>query len=417
MINKTTLVGAAQTKKAFNYLIDPALGGCPLIEDFRLFLDNQEISLNRRIGTDQVYIQIFNRVFATPEERETVGVEKTDWISTTQDIDETEEDDPAVGKAQDLVLCDNDTVPTTDAASLHVECALDGFFPLGPGRNFASCKLTGQKPNNKLFFPPFTKIRIELFLRKEALSFIHNRDLKMSDYFTLANNADELANDQSVTTKKTIGKGSLHIHKCFLTYETFKMDKNSLISGTMIYPLDLYTSQFYTITKGSSSYTCDFYLKQNVSHVYCAFLRDHQYDLNITCKKPLSAFTKFPTNMKKIRFELNGEILAFTDDLKDLDVQSSVSQKLWYEYLKNRKLITEPISKYFPAGATLPLHQLFFIDLTTHKIRERDNLRVIIHFKGDLSENSYKCFLVSSRPGSITRRAAAGGPQWLLNEA
>ena len=422
VVNSATKVGPDDTGKlAFRYFIDPAVGGCALIEDMKLYLDNQEIPVSRHFRRDQIYIQMFNRVFALPEERESVGIPKKGWIAHTQDINEDNAiDDPALQMGKDLVTCDKNEVPTTDATSRHIECSLDGFFPLAPGKNFAASKLTGQTPNNKLFFPPFTKIRIELMLRKEVVSFIQLINVSMIDYFKLANNANTMTGD-NIDEKKVCGKMNLVVKKSYLTYETFKMDTNKdfpkYTSGTIIYPLDLYTSSFWTITKGSSTYACNFMLKANVTHVYLAFLRDHQYDLNTTIKKNLSAFTVFPRNLDRIRFELNGEMLAFDDDLKELDITSSVSQRLWYEYLKNRKLVTEPLSSFFPGSDDeRSLHQLFFLDLTTHKIQDMDLLKVSVNFKGNLNENSYKLFLVTCRPGSITRKQSHSGPIWELNE-
>ena len=220
-------------------------------------------------------------------------------------------------------------------------------------------------------------------------------------------NKADASDPTKIVSVKEISTIDFKIYDAELAYEYFTPLSGTIKEPKITFPLDLYQSQFHTVTGGSSSYRCEFFLKKNTVLAYISLIRDFQYDLNPHQKKSLSTFTRFPSDLYRLTFYLNGRKYAFEDGLKYLnksDQWRSKHQRLYYNYIESRGLIDDAFTDFFEDSAgEASLQQTILLDFSTIQINERDSLVVDVEFTGALDKNSYKVLCVTTFPGQVER--------------
>ena len=141
--------------------------------------------------------------------------------------------------------------------------------------------------------------------------------------------------------------------------------------------------------------------------VYLTIMKSNQLYKDGT-KKRSSDCTRFaiPENMEKMVIRLNNKTILFENglDITRAKCHRQEDAALFYAYLRDRQLTTEPFDTFFPNGSYLGFKKAFPLDLTQYGLKTPSQLNIEIKWAGNCPEDLY-LVLVIPHSVSISRES------------
>ena len=291
---------------------------------------------------------------------------------------------------------------------------LDGQFPFDR-RNATLESIDKQKEQN-LFFPPDTTVEIKLHLYRGKQEAIFHHQLTLPDYFSTekevvdAPNADILLTFQDVTLEyeSVELKASEHV----------KAMKQYLDGGLGMYDYDIVRGQHQAMETGQSTTQSIFQIAEYCRLIYILYIPDWATFPMERTRKPLSALSRFPKNCTGISMSFAGERNLITQKFENFGVEGvndDISKKIYYNYLRQNRMINVPFDKLFPREEdTFSLVQAFVLDVK-HLMSDKTEMLTIQHeFATSTSPGKHQVVCLSVHPnGRATCRSGSSQFEWI----
>ncbi len=391
--------------------IDPSVMGTGFVYRCDVSINNVPVPTNSAIGGLLLHYVRCARVF---------NHQAKDFFSTNKDVN-------IVPAAADGALTRASlTAPMKKAVSAfdyfdpltnkgtRIPIYLDGQFPFDR-RNATLESIDKQKEQN-LFFPPDTTVEIKLHLYRGKQEAIFHHQLTLPDYFSTekevvdAPNADILLTFQDVTLEyeSVELKASEHV----------KAMKQYLDGGLGMYDYDIVRGQHQAMETGQSTTQSIFQIAEYCRLIYILYIPDWATFPMERTRKPLSALSRFPKNCTGISMSFAGERNLITQKFENFGVEGvndDISKKIYYNYLRQNRMINVPFDKLFPREEdTFSLVQAFVLDVK-HLMSDKTEMLTIQHeFATSTSPGKHQVVCLSVHPnGRATCRSGSSQFEWI----
>ena len=291
---------------------------------------------------------------------------------------------------------------------------LDGQFPFDR-RNATLESIDRQKEQN-LFFPPDTTVEIKLHLYRGKQEAIFHHQVNLPDYFNGdkaevdAPNADILLTFQDVTLEyeSVELKASEHV----------KAMKQYLDGGLGMYDYDIIRGQHQAMETGQSTTQSIFQIAEFCRLIYIIYIPDWATFPMERTRKPLSALSRYPAGCTGISIGFAGERNMITQKFENFGVErvnDEISKKIYYNYLKQNRMISANFEKLFPREEDeYSLIQGFVLDVK-HLMSDKTEMLTLQHeFASKTSPAKQQVVCLSVHPnGRATCRSGSSQFEWI----
>lgn len=305
-----------------------------------------------------------------------------------------------------------------------VQVPLPGIFPFG---NFNKTRESIDKMSHQpQYFPPDTDISVRVNLwQNKAAGIFHSKALGL-----IANYLD--TNDESKPEKNmrfTIQDVQLEYEVLELKEEAYIKVMNAFKQGSFgIMKYDVIRTQHQPITQGQSFGVHRFNLPADCRIVYLLCLNDWASTLMESKHKPISGFTRFPPNSTKIKITFSGGNNNICEEFVNFGKAgktNEISQKIWYEALRSRRMFGGKFSELFPptiattdaAGVTstatnTSIIGAFVFDLEDKKSTKTEEMSVSIQYGDAQSKANLQFVCISVHTNGMARFKLVGNAEY-----
>lgn len=286
---------------------------------------------------------------------------------------------------------------------------MDGIFPFD-FKNKTLESLDG-KPEPTLYLPPESTVIVTLVLHKDKIeSIFHDGTSSLAVYFNNAN-AARPANDMALTFQNVL----LEYESAELTAaEHVKaMNQYQNKEGVGIYDYDIPRGQHQSLLAAQSYTENNFQILPQCRLVYVLFLPSWATFVMDVKRKPLSGFSRFPTNCTDMNISFAGEPNLITSNLERfgyINETHQISKKMLYEYYKENKFFSGSFEQLFPpADDVYSIVQGLVLDLGHLESQKTEVLTLKMRFGTDRSteDNQIICLSVHTNGRAICKSAGA----------
>ena len=398
---KHALTALSQTPAMF---LDPSVMGTGFFHRVDVSINNVPVPTNSAIGGLLLQYVRCCRVY---------NDKPGPHFATNKDTDfgaNREANKPAIIKGAQPF--DYDNWESTNGVRIPV--FLDGIFPFD-FKNRTLESIDGKKEPN-LFFPPDTTLEFKFHLHRDKICSIFHSGVRMGNYFT------------QVAADRATGDPKLTFLDAVLQYESVELKASEHVKamnqyasgGYGIYDYDIPRGQYQALTAGQSYTENNFQIMPYARLGYILFLQDHATFIMENTRKPLSGLTRFPASCNKIQLSFAGEESLITSKFENFGMKEDhqISKKIYYEYLKNNKMLGDRYDQLFPRDNLVNSYiQGFVVDLKSHYSDKTEILSVKCEFStGTTSPAGMQIACITVHQNGKAVCKSGGSPfSWIWN--
>lgn len=372
-------------RKAYWNLL--AGGPASIISEVEIYLDHQLVQAERT-GFFSIY-NTLNALFLPADKRE-------ELLGHPYILHNSNQDGVILGKTRTMTdLLDPSYAYTLNCvdgkkadkpASVILQSDLFGVFPLCKPKNLTLEQIL-RCPSSGLNQAPLIPPGIEITIRMRLNDPLHYRiiDGGTPDISYFSSDSTRAPNDEQKFKYNDI---HLRIKDVSLLIEKIKWDEDriqrQLSSGTLSYVFDQYIYRARSLNVGTVTTTITDPIPAHTQIVYFAIMYANQLykDSENTRSSDATRFA-IPEKLQKIVFRLNNKVILFENGLsisRD-DCHSQPDAGLLYQYMKTRRLTSEPFSTFFPSelktdSGNIGYKNVIPIDLVPYILTEPSQLTV-----------------------------------------
>lgn len=361
--------------------LDPLLDFATFFSKVDLNIDSKE--LQYASSSDQSHAAIFSyfsRCLLSDEERNDLYY-KEHMIKSTVDRNFTLPTAPLL-KAME----DTDFGSQLKGSFRVINASPESVFALGyPNNGYLSKLLKSPLDLQYPFFPPGSEVIFTLHRNQSHPGAFLHTDISDTNYFT--------GKDAEGTSTADLPLWDVVLDDVCLVTESVKLEHaptqaaiRGLSKSVLKFPFDYSSLQVAMLEAGRSRTSTKFLIDESTKLIVLGFLEEFQYQWTGSSKKFQSMMTKFPVSLESIEFQMNKEHLCFSQPLSDLSstsLYSSMSARLYYNYLRDKGLFNEEYEDLFPRAAdAINYRQIFILDCTTLRVAASSSLDVDCTWSG-----------------------------------
>ena len=294
---------------------------------------------------------------------------------------------------QKISLRPFDHVAWNDTRANRVPIYLDGIWPFDH-RN-RTVESIDKQPEPPLYLPPDSRLEITVELHRNRFAGVfHNNCYRYDDYFG--------ANNQNANTvRTTIEDVLLEYESCELsTAEHDAVIKQYREGKVGNYDYDIVRSQHQPLDAQVAYCVKWFQLQPHCRLVYLLFLPNHAIFPMPATNKPISAWSRFPTNCTSLKIGFAGADSLITENLENFGLnakQNEISKKIFYDYLTSNNMFVGTYDELFSnEPASQSIIQILPIDLKHLDSTKTERLTVELKFSNaDLSPAGHQILCLS----------------------
>lgn len=385
---------------------DPSVAGTSMIQSVDVAINNVNCNTNALVCPHLLQYTRMNSIF-----RE----KPAPYIATDLDFKVDSQKEAAA-----LAMEPFDYGAFNSVHGKRVKCPLSGIFPFGMFN--ATRESVDRKTHDIKYFPPDTSISIRVNLwQNKLVGIFHSNVMSLKDkYFE-----DATVNDPPGDIRFTIQDVSLEYEVCTLKEEAYLRVMNAYrqkVYGTMNY--DIIRTQHQPIMPNQSFGVHKFNLPAECRMVYLLCLNDWASFFMESKKKPISGFTRFPPNSTKIQVSFSADHGNVMEEFINFGVpgrDGEVSKKVYYEYLKHRRMFGGHFHEMFPAPVRLAngqmiiptsLVQPFIFDLEDKKSNKTEEMTVTVYYGAEQSEANVQFVCLTVHTNGLAKFKLIGDAQY-----
>ena len=299
-----------------------------------------------------------------------------------------------------------------DGYPISVKGNIDGIFGFSRPKNSSLNAIYNCSEDSNAFplFPPHTEICLRLRLADPLHLRIIDSQIEDSTFF----NQDTVpAGDVFPINdiKFEISEMTLAIQKYKFAEERVQ---NQLKGGSVHYNFDQYLYRATNLSKGQVNVINKERFPANINLVYVVYVRSNQLwkDGGAAARSSDGTRYTFPPNLETVTFQLNGVTILWENGLTINRNMCNYQQDaaMYYQYLYDRNLTTEPFDSFFPKTNIMGYKQAFVLDLTPFQIDQPCEITVTSHFAQPGSPDGY--YLAMFSPLEVTIDKAGVNHNW-----
>jgi hypothetical protein len=286
---------------------------------------------------------------------------------------------------------------------------LDGIFPFDAQNK--TIESIDRKPERNLVFPPDTEIEIKLHVYRNKSEAIFHRTFETGTYFDP--NTKELP--------KPTGDVKLSFQSVVLEYEStileesehVKSIKRFMDGGKAVYNYDIVRGQHQALEPDQSTSQNTFYIQPHARLIYVLYLPDWATFVQETTRKPLSGWSRFPEGATRITASFASTSNLVTKVFENFginDSNSEISKKIFYDYLKQNRMINCSFNELFPReDGTYSIIQSFVFDVHKQRSEKIEKLTLMHEFASNASPKKIQVVCISVHPNGEAICRMEGG--------
>lgn len=388
----------AKTKKPYAYL-EPSIAGAALFEKYEVLINQKEVPQN--IGNYSPYYTRLSKLFSSG------SGERDDALTITNISDVKTQAGPGAA-----VLYNNPPVymAATGYLDYHtynskrgktVPVYLEGLFPFSQNCRTISSIDGREEPHGLI--PCNTTIEFRAY-KKSPLNQMVGADIAFSGYYQ---------EEQATTDPVEI---ELTIKNAVLAYESVHVKPNKIREmqgkladkGELIFHYDKPHVQVYSLPQNIRNINQTFVIPASCRILYLAFFKSWQLFYTPAKKKRTSTHLFYPDNLARLSLDFaHNQDILIKDGLHDLGNvghNNHPSQRLFYNYLREKNIFNYDFETLFPTGAErVSGCQAVAVDLKPYMIDSPQQLTVKCVFDENLSPSDTYLILFSVHTnGKIT---------------
>lgn len=386
-------------------MMDPSVMGTGFFKKVETSVNNNYVHTNSSLGINLLpqYARI-NRVFVAKAEPH--------FTKSTQYSYEAEF---LKKKVMQAATAPFDYNAWNSRQGVRIPVYLDGIFPFDMKSAILESMDNQKEPN--LYFPPDTTLEFKFYTHTSKMEAIWHPEVGMAEYF---DKAQALANVGNYQLRFTF-------QDALLEYESIELHPSNHIEAIenfkaghqAIYEYDIPRGQHQALLSGSSYTENTFQIMPYARFAIIMFVQDWSIFVMDNLRRPLSGFSRFPKDCTKMQIGFAGDKTLITDSFERFGVageQHQISKKIFYEYLKAKRLTSDAFDDFFPKNATdIALNQAIPIDLRSHVSKNTELLTVQCEFAGGTtSPTDIQVVCISIHPnGKATVRSGKDNYSWV----
>jgi hypothetical protein len=413
-LKKTKTVALQAGIGAPRMFLDPSVMGTSFVYRVDASINNVPVPTNSAIGGLLLHYVRCARVF---------NHQARDCFVTNKDVtliaaDEEDATRNSLSAAMKKAVSAFDYFDPLTNKGARVPVYLDGQFPFDR-RNATLESIDRQKEQN-LFFPPDTTVEIKLHLYRSKAEAIFHHQLTLPDYF----NPDKLEVDApNADIQITFQDVTLEYESVELkAAEHVKAMKQYMDGGVGLYDYDIVRGQHQAMEAGQSTTQSIFQIAEYCRLIYIIYIPDWATFPMERTRKPLSAFSRYPTGCTGISLSFAGERHLITQRFENFGVASTnneISKKILFSNMKENRMLNFAFEKMFSRSEDeYCLNQGFVLDVK-HLMSDKTEMLTIQHeFATSTSPNKLQVVCISVHPnGRATCRAGSSQFEWIWSFA
>ena len=393
----------------FMYL-DPSVMGTGFIHRVDVSINNVPVPTNSAIGGLLLHYVRCARVY---------NHQARDFFATNKDIAINAAGEAALtrsslGPAMKKAVSAFDYFDPLTNKGTRIPVYLDGQFPFDR-RNATLESIDRQKEQN-LFFPPDTTVEIKLHLFRGKQESIFHHQVTLPDYFSVAKNEVDAPNADILLTFQDV---TLEYESVELkASEHVKAMKQYLDGCLGMYDYDIVRGQHQAMETGQSTTQSIFQIAEFCRLIYVIYIPDWATFPMERTRKPLSALSRYPEGCTGISIGFAGERNMITQRFENFGVErvnDEISKKIYYNYLKQNRMINCTFEKLFPREENeYSLIQGFVLDVK-HLMSDKTEMLTLQHeFASRTSPAKQQVVCLSVHPnGRATCRSGSSQFEWI----
>lgn len=370
--------------------IDPTVMGACFIKNVAVSINNVPVESNCHLQHFIQYVRM-NRIF---NEKPDVHFKfNSDMAYPDGGVNVTQAQ-PALFKATEPFDYRN----ALRADGMRIPIYMDSVFPFDLQN--LTCQTLDKKKENSLFLPPETQLDIRISMQTNKMVGIFHENFDFAGYMNERNLAAPVRRlnltfqDACIEYESAILTPNAHI-------ESMKVFNTPGKFGT--YDYDIIRSQHQMLPNQTTFTDTNFQIMPYCRLVYILFLPTWACQEMPQTHKPLSGFTQFPANCTKLKISFAGETNLICEEFErfgDYDETHQISKFIYYNYLKERKLVKnmEDIFPRVPITKT-SVNQAFVVDMKSYMSHKTENLKIQCEYGGgNASPNNRMILVISVHP-------------------
>ena len=383
--------------------LDPSVLGTSFVDRVEVSINNVPVPTNSTLGGFLLHYVRCCNIFHHKAK---------DFLATTSDVDFAEGNRNKLSPAMKKAVAPFDYFSALATAGVRVPLYLNGIWPFdSKNRTLESIDL--EKEHN-LCFPPDTTLEIKIHVYKNKSEGLFHDNVNMVNYWAEANR-----DGPTGELKMAIQEVTLEYESYELKAEQHVTSMNQFLDGGLgIYDYDIIRGQHQSLGAGQASTECNFQILPFARLFYILFLPDFAtFPMDVT-KKPISGFSRFPEHCEGITINFGGERGLVTRRFEKFGQRgetADISKKILFQYLKDKRMINMPFSKYFPLDPTeMSIVQVLPIDVKDHVSDRTEILQLKMDFGNERSPARQQVVCLSVHPnGKATCRSGGTQFEWM----
>lgn len=334
--------------------VDPTVQATGFVKSVDVFINNVQVPTNGSLNNHLLHYVRCSRIYENI-------VEEKKFIGLQQEISFTQPLTPTMKLATKLFHYNG----WNSRRGVRVPIFLDGIFPFDCRNKTIQTIDKDTEEFNSYFFPPETSFEIRIHLHKDKIEALFHDGMTdfHHSYYTAAA-AHPIPNNLVLTFQDI----SLEYEATELNPSEHVQSIGKFHSGQVAtYSYDIPRIQVNGLPNQQSFTNNTFQIQPMARLIYILFLPSWATFPLDTKRKPISAFSQFPQGATKIKISYGSDPHIITESFEDFGIrgtQHQITKKIYFDYLKDRKIFPGTFDQLFPQSETdISTLQTFIYDL------------------------------------------------------